>query len=70
MDRGGPDQSTAMSHKGWKTQVYLGAPERTETQETGTVDATPAAGKGKASKGRAPVGMTTRPSEEPVAQAD
>jgi hypothetical protein len=70
MDRGGPDQTAAMSRKRGKTQVHLGAPERTETQTRGTVDAAPAAGKGKASKGVAPVGMPTRPSEEPVAAAD
>ena len=33
-----------------------------------TVDAAPAADKGKASKGGAPVGMPTQPSEQPVAE--
>lgn len=35
-----------------------------------TVDAKPAAGKGNASKGMAPVGMPTRPCEEPVAETE
>lgn len=70
MDRGGPGQMAAMSRKGRNTQVYLGAPERTEAQTESTVDAAPAAGKGKASKGVAPVGTPTRPSEEPVAATE
>jgi hypothetical protein len=56
-----------MSRKGRLFQVRLGELERTATQERGTVDAAPAAGKGKASKGGAPVGKPTQPTEEPVA---